>query len=392
MARSSKLRVMISSRCNDRFPTDSKTTLSEIRRELKAELEAAKLLGSGIFEVWINEDTPPQGGTWDSWDVCLKAVADCDVLLVLSNGNAGWSRAPGDIGICHAELMQGLATAPAKVRLISLGTVKSTAPDQAARDTIFQQYLDTQTLFRGGTVATLAELKSRVREALNDALIALCQRGVTEAGRGKFYSGAALDWSRLDFAGRRAAMEGALRAALKDRAKAVEVEGGVSALVGRTNVLFLPAAIPAALTIPSARELIGQPFLFDHRLASVLKAGKLVGPAHMIACHKSVTESQALRILGFPDATVVSAPFGVYVADEVQKIQMVLLANCRDATTTRHGVQRFFEWLEQTGEFELLATRALSRARIVSVVASESQQRPERNGSDQNGKAKRKRS
>jgi ABC-type dipeptide/oligopeptide/nickel transport system ATPase component len=60
----------------------------------------------------------------------------------------------------------------------------------------------------------------------------------------------------------------------------------------------------------------------------------IVGESGLIACHKTVTEAQALRLLGFPDATVVSAPFGVYVADDVQKIQMILIANCRDETTT----------------------------------------------------------
>lgn len=54
------------------------------------------------------------------------------------------------------------------------------------------------------------------------------------------------------------------------------------------------------------------------------------------------------RLLGFPDAEFVSAPFGVFVADNVQKVQLAFLKDCRDETTTRHNVQRFFEWLERT--------------------------------------------
>ena len=92
MAKSSKLRVMISSRCDDSFPANPKgRPLSDIRKDLKAEVEALEVFGKPIVEVWINEDIPPQGGTWDSWDVCLKAVKDCDVLIALSNGNAGWA-------------------------------------------------------------------------------------------------------------------------------------------------------------------------------------------------------------------------------------------------------------------------------------------------------------
>jgi hypothetical protein len=71
MAASSKIRVMISSRCNDPFPTGATTTLTNIRRDLKEEIEAIELFGKKIFDVWINEEAPPKGSTWDSWDVCL---------------------------------------------------------------------------------------------------------------------------------------------------------------------------------------------------------------------------------------------------------------------------------------------------------------------------------
>ena len=124
MAKSSKLRVMISSRCDDKFPLGpGGRPLSHIRRELKREIEGVEVFGRKIFDVWINEETPPQGGRWDSWDVCLQAVKDCDVLIVLSSGNSGWAKDGGDIGICHAEFMTGLTHAPGKVRLIALTNI-----------------------------------------------------------------------------------------------------------------------------------------------------------------------------------------------------------------------------------------------------------------------------
>src|SRR5580658_3760253 len=151
MATSSKLRVMISSRCNDQFPLGAAAsqTLTDIRRTLKADIEAVEVFGKKTFEVWINEDAPPKGGTWDSWDVCIEAVKDCDVLLVLSNGNAGWAKNPGDIGICHAELMTGLAHAPGKVWLVSLGNIPVDSSDQGKRNKRFQEYVGVQSLFRG---------------------------------------------------------------------------------------------------------------------------------------------------------------------------------------------------------------------------------------------------
>src|SRR5205085_4955836 len=124
MAKSSLLRVMISSRCDDRFPAGAAgQPLSEIRRELKREVEKASLLDHRMFEVWINEEAPPHAATWDSWEVCLQAVNDCDILIAIANGNAGWAETGGDVGICHAELMTGLSRASGKVRLIALPNV-----------------------------------------------------------------------------------------------------------------------------------------------------------------------------------------------------------------------------------------------------------------------------
>src|SRR2546423_8830658 len=106
MAKSRRLQVMISSRCNDKFPQDQPgaMTLSDLRIELKKSIEAERIFGKQAFEVWINEETPPQGGTWDSWEVCLQAVRDCDILIALSNWHAGWAATSADIGICHDEL------------------------------------------------------------------------------------------------------------------------------------------------------------------------------------------------------------------------------------------------------------------------------------------------
>lgn len=57
------------------------------------------------------------------------------------------------------------------------------------------------------------------------------------------------------------------------------------------------------------------------------------------------------------------------IPDGVQKVQFSFIVNCRDESTTRHGAQRFFEWLAQTGEEALVAKRAQARARIVAAIA-----------------------
>jgi hypothetical protein len=76
-------------------------------------------------------------------------------------------------------------------------------------------------------------------------------------------------------------------------------------------------------------------------------------------------------MLGFPHATVVAAPFGIYVVDPVQAIQLVLIANCSDDHATRLAVQRFMEWLPQSGQLPILVRTAKKRKDIVTLLAKD---------------------
>ena len=75
------------------------TSLSDIRKELKKEIEAAELFGKVLFNVWINEETISQPMSEDSWAVCMKEAKDCDMFISLYHGHAGYQKIEGDIGI-----------------------------------------------------------------------------------------------------------------------------------------------------------------------------------------------------------------------------------------------------------------------------------------------------
>ena len=82
MAAPKRIRVMISSRCVDEILFNGRqSSLSDVRKTIKADLEAELLLGSELFEVWINEDAPPAPGTDDSWEACMRQVREADVVL-----------------------------------------------------------------------------------------------------------------------------------------------------------------------------------------------------------------------------------------------------------------------------------------------------------------------
>ena len=367
MATSSKLMVMISSRNRNKFPSNG-VELSTIRKELKKELEDLKIFGKTFLKVWINEDQPSQGADQTSWDVCMKAARECDVLISLYSEDAGWKLTDGDIGICHAELKEGLEHAPAKVHLIRLKNHLTKLP-QGQSNELFRQYVKDQRFFEK-EASTEDELKKFVKDTVRNAILRLAQRGVTEASKGKSYRGQALSWSELSFEERRKSITKALEQSILDRTNSKKMKSKLTIKIGGKNILVVLDAIPASLSIGAAKELVGQPFLQDYKLAGVLKKS-VVGPIHIIGCNKNVTETQAMKILGFPDAAVINAPFGVFVADNIQKIQITFIANCRDESTTRYGLQRFIEWISETGEDVRIAERGAARERIIKVIAKE---------------------
>jgi hypothetical protein len=366
---------MLSSRCDTVFPKGKgNRKLTAIREDLKKEIEKIKIGSKEVFEVWINEATDPMGGKWDAWDVCVQAATDCDLFIALNNGEAGWAEdgSTNTIGVCHAELMAAYNATPAKVSVVELQPVaKSKRVDVEARNAAFKEYAQKVGLFRGGSMAmTESELKDLVHGALHSAVISLTQAGVVQASKGRNHSGAALDWSRLDFIDRQRAMIKVLREALRNQKDSGTPKENFLVQFGSVEVLLVPHAIPAAMSVGPARELVGQPFLKDHLLASAIP-DKCGGPVHIIACHKSATENQAATLLGFHDAMIIPAPFGVFVADRINKVQFVFLTNCHDPSSTKHAAQRFLAWLKQNGEDERMATRALARARIVKAIADE---------------------
>jgi len=368
------LRIMISSRNLDkvRFSDGSKKTLTELRTSLKSKLQEQKIGDAPLFDVWINEDAPPAPGDENSWEHCMEQAKNADIFICLYNGNAGWSKSGADIGICHAELETALRTGRARVRLVKLPDCSSSAKGaEKLRNGRFRNFIQQQSLFRGGEVKSAADVEQRTMEAVRDAIVELTRRGSVSSRSDKFDRGEALEWSRMSFIERKQAMEASLCSALQQRTDAMILGSGTTTIkLNRKTVVVQTAAVPGAMSVSEARELVGRPHLQDHALYTHLKLRGHIGPIHLIACHRSITETQALKVLGFPDAVTVVSGFGVYVADNVQKAQLVFLKDCRDDTAIRHSVQLFVDWLEHSGEGAELVARAGGRKKIVQAVAS----------------------
>ena len=367
------LTVMLSSRCRDTFPWQGKQQpLSELRKAIKAAVEGIKFADKPLFQVWIHEDET--GG--HSWDRCMSSAQRCNIFLALYNGNAGWDGANGKterlgdyVGICHAEFDKAFHKSPDKVRAIRL--LPLLKPQAGDANEKFQDYFNRQNL-NSPEALDGEDAIERAKEAAVAALMSLARQGIGVSGKGSYYAGQALEWTRMDFEQRCKATIEVVAALLAARSVGAKRQGNlvILAMPGGAKTAFRCDCVPSSMTTAGARELVGQPFLSDWKTMDEMPR-EVAGPVHVIACHKGVTESPAIKLLGFPDAVVVSAPFGVYVADRVQCIQMVFIPNCRDETSTRRGVQHFSRWLAEQAEEADLVARAVSRRNICSVIASE---------------------
>lgn len=372
------LEVMISSRCRTevrRGAAGGTESLTDLRRRAKEALESRfDVSGERLFKVWINEDERRQGADETWYSASEKRAQKAHVVLVLFSGDSG-SRLVGPLGVCHAELLAAMEDSPAKVRIVDLRPAIAAPGDI---DDVFITDVDGRALVTE-TASTGDEAVERLCGQALAAVRTLAHYGtLTVSGRTR--SGSQIEWDRLSFEDRKARMESAvveaLDGVLADGAEVATPAGArgrvVSGTVGGRVVVFACHGAPAGLSLGASREMVGQPFLRDHLYAGLLdhkrKTGR-VGPVHVIASPQPVTEAQARRLLGFPDATVVKDAWGIWVSDALQRIQLVLIDRCTSASSTVARVQQAFAWLRVSGEDATLALRAERRARIVIAMA-----------------------
>lgn len=371
------IRVMVSSRVDVPLgPGAPGATVGDAAKAIASKLEDKRLFPDADFDekplfrfdLSLEDKARPADKTIE--EHCREMVSTADIVLVLYNGQAGSSLQNGADGICFLEMRMAMDQAPQKVVAVRLPPPAG----GAKRDKRFRAWFDSQQLWvTDDEAATVPDVVDAASQALRVA-VARMVHGSGRAKTGAFHLGEALAWTRMNYADRADAMRRAVAAVLREQGGSdVEQVGKtlVAAAGDGGSLLTWVHAVPAALSEPRAREMVGQPYLRDHELAGLLDPASSPGPLHLVACARGVTESQAIRILGFPDATIIKAPFGVYVADEIQKTQMAFLAQCRDEATTRDAVAEFAAWLERTGEREAIVARGRLRAKLAAILAED---------------------
>jgi hypothetical protein len=371
---------MLSSRNNDLIPAEGgSTALAQVRKDLQAALQNETFCGRQLLDVWINEEAGAADGTGDAWEQCMERVDEADLVVVIYNGHAGWSREPGGVGICHAEFQRAWSRFPSKLRLIGLRfgsdrKLKLRDPEELGKETetnrMFREELDRASLFQA-FASDDRSLKEAVLLAVASGVTELVRMSAREGRKGKYYLGSPLNWSRLNYVQRKEEIERSVKAFLQG-AKRAAPSGDVHVLeMDAERVILQVHGIPSGFGVAEARELVGRPYLRDCKTLGMSSARSPSGPVHLLACHKRCTESQVIKFMGHPDLFIVQAPFGYFVADPASFIQAFFLMDCRDDVSTRLACQRLFDWIEQAGEGSRIAARAGSRARILRAMAEE---------------------
>jgi hypothetical protein len=364
-----KLKIFISSKNNDKVEINGKKgdSLTEIRKNVKKELEAIKLFGKDFIDIRINEDFGATTST-DSYNKCLEEVREADFCIALYSGAAGWAPAGIDLGICHAELDVAMNISTRKTAIIDISKYFNTSPsdpDEVKRNALLSQYLSDQNTFNnplklskanettdGFKAELLASIKNIIYKHLGDR-IELSNIYFNLGGNNKI----SLNWKKLKYS---------------DRNKNITTL--VSDLLAISpdfkDFVCTAFSIPDNMSVEDAKSFTGRPFLKDQDLITIPKKGTpaKVGPIHFIGVYGNATELQVKSLIGFPDISAIKDDFGIYVWEQNTHVQLIFLTECKTPESVKSKFLLFNNWCRSNGEYSNICKRAEARFHILKSI------------------------
>lgn len=346
-SRSDAIKVMLSSKCLpklrllDENGNVAEYELTVLRKAVVKKLEDFELGGRYLFSVWANEFAEPAPLEISSWDECIEHASKCDVFISLDGGDAGWWKdgETSGSGICHEELRAAVESGRGKVRIVKVKSIVPTSfktSDEkrlsAARDRRFRDYMVGEGLdpFVSSVTETdtFFQAVEKVCDAVSSVVVDLVMRGKSLTRQSRLAAGEALAWARQDLVERGQSMVKVLKETLAERTK--------------KSIADLPCVgltLTESFSNSWAREQLGRPFL---------EKQSPVGSLIVIACYRSLTETQARAFLGHSAVMTVGSNFGVFARDLRMHAQVVFLKNCRDSSALKSRLQNALSWIETT--------------------------------------------
>jgi hypothetical protein len=360
-----KLKLFLSSRVNSSLiKLEKPYSLGDLRSFLRKKLELETFLHEEILEVVINEESFNSSIKKTAFDNCMDKMRESNIIVILYNGEAGWSLAGSDStnGICHEEFLIAVSEFSDMSFMINLSAFfdPATDTDILKKNNNFKK--DIETHF-GHSVSinatTTGELEEKVFIQIKQYVLTAIEKSFTTqkyiVGDSSVFADT-LDWSKLNYSERINKLEKKLTTVFNP-------------LAGFQDVLKQYHAVPDNMSVSDARNTIGRPFLEEHNFIKNKEHKKYkTGVIHFVAVYGSVTETQVKTIVGYPDLTVIKASFGFYLWEKNMHIQIFFLKNCINPQTVQTRSSQVSNWLSSSKEQKNILARAKGRYAILEAM------------------------
>lgn len=356
-----KIKLYLSSRSNTKsVGLDKAITLGDLRKTIRASLEKETFLGEDMLEVLIHENNFNAKGNQDAHQLSITKMEESNIVIVLYNGDSGWNPAINGNGICHDEYLTAVDEFSQMMHIMDVSDVFPNATkkgEEKAKDTIFQNDVETNNFVREFIKATsIADLEKIVLTQIKSYVLSDIENSIKiqkdNVKKSTVY-GDTLHFAQLTYAERRQEITSKL---------------GHDVIPIFKDTIVNVDAIPDNMSVSDARNLIGRPFLNELHLikGQSLKSGVI----HCIGVFGSVTELQVKNLVGFPDLAVNKTPFGYYLWDTTNHIQMFFLQKCINTNAVGTNINYLSQWLKTSKEEGNVMKRAEARFKILKVISS----------------------
>jgi len=356
-----KLRIFLSSRVNSHFINlDKDYTLTELRQYIREIMEAETLLNENIFDVITNETSFNGDFSKDAFDNCLNTMTTSHIIIILYNGEAGWSAADvKTAGICHEEFnlamekFSGLTYAVNLSHYFDNNKIELDEKNISFIKDFTDKFRHVESISKPKTVKSLQD--TAVRQIKGYLLNAVEKAFVTrkEEVFADTEYGATLDWSKLTYHERQAEMK-------------LKLEATFKSIPAFTKVIKAFHGIPDHMSVADARNMIGRPFVEEHELIKGKK--EVIGVIHFLAVYGNATEIQVKNLVGYPDLTVIKGTFGFYLWEKNMHIQMFFLPACNNPQKIERRLSQLINWLRESLEQSKIVMRAKARYSILHAI------------------------
>jgi len=351
---SDRFKIFISSRVNDAVADarGARRPLKAIRQQISDRLKAFD--GKSI-EVLVNEAEPAETDL-NAVERCEKWAKESQLVLAIVNGHAG-AMTPRGIGVCHLELKTAMEDCPQKVLLIRVNVDET--------EWHFAHHQDFKAYFEGlwsawrkfgATARTADEVIEKGVQAIGQAVARMAAVSVREWRRRVGAEGEALEWVSKTYSERSALLVSTVLGALEQyegsgtRAITLRRAGGetptlIEIQIEKARLCATLTGVPDSFGIPEARKYCGYPFREDGIHLAEARGSRAIGPVHLVAAYKRVTEGQIRAHIGNPDISIIRTPFGYFCQDRSQAIQVGYLVEIDDSSRARQRANDLLEWL-----------------------------------------------